>query len=404
MVSIFSKVIFFVIISQSFCGCCKRRGKNNDNQTKLLNGKPSSLGIPKNPDKGGFKIPKNLDKGGFKIPKNLDKGGFEIPKNLDKGGSSIYRKPVINTEIPLKNEAGINNYGPIYNYLRYVSSYFDRILPENLTVSLLKKTVSKYFNFCEHRLVLRFFKDETIIEGIGDDTMINNLDYNRFEIAFNNDSNDCCGKDICMYEIEYKMDGADNAKKEYEEAKLAFENEKVKLEAAKLQKIMENKEKKYISALNVVRKTENKKEIEPLPLDVYSPSIFEPIKNYFSNLFDKRERCFFTKDHHVINGVENDIKTVIDLLENKVIYAETVNEKYKINMNIKTLTGKDINIEADPFSHIFHLKEKFRRKEGNPIKTQRLINQGKKLDDSKVLFDYGIITDATLHNVFRSNY
>eukprot|EP01084_Bolivina_argentea_P034967 64806_1 len=68
---------------------------------------------------------------------------------------------------------------------------------------------------------------------------------------------------------------------------------------------------------------------------------------------------------------------------------------------VKTLTGKTISIDTNDASTIFTIKESIQEKEGIPPEQQRLIFNGRQLEDEVGIKEYGITRASILHLVLR---
>merc|ERR1711991_571499 len=68
-------------------------------------------------------------------------------------------------------------------------------------------------------------------------------------------------------------------------------------------------------------------------------------------------------------------------------------------IKVKTLTGKEIEIDIEPEDRIERIKERVEEKEGIPPAQQRLIFGGKQMADDKTAAEYNVEGGAVLHLV-----
>lgn len=68
---------------------------------------------------------------------------------------------------------------------------------------------------------------------------------------------------------------------------------------------------------------------------------------------------------------------------------------------IKTLQGKNITLNVSDTDTISSIKDKIKDIEGIPQDQQRLVFNGKQLEDGNTIGDYGIQSDSSIHLVLR---
>ncbi|OJT15509.1 Ubiquitin-like protein 1 [Trametes pubescens] len=68
-------------------------------------------------------------------------------------------------------------------------------------------------------------------------------------------------------------------------------------------------------------------------------------------------------------------------------------------IKVKTLTGKEIELDIDPEDPVSRIKEKVEEQSGVPPPQQRLIYAGRQMADDKVVKEFNISAGAVLHLV-----
>jgi len=105
---------------------------------------------------------------------------------------------------------------------------------------------------------------------------------------------------------------------------------------------------------------------------------------------------------------------VLERLTGWITFGLLVNEEIRENLKhrylfgddfdimlikVKTLTGKEIEIDIEPTDKVERIKERVEEKEGIPPPQQRLIFSGKQMNDERTAADYKVQGGSVLHLV-----
>merc|ERR1712121_363434 len=98
----------------------------------------------------------------------------------------------------------------------------------------------------------------------------------------------------------------------------------------------------------------------------------------------------------IFREIKNYIKLPLIIL---FCYCGTLIQYSIMLIKVKTLTGKEIEIDIEPTDKVERIKERVEEKEGIPPPQQRLIFSGKQMNDEKTAADYKVQGGSVLHLV-----
>jgi ubiquitin-like protein Nedd8 len=122
-----------------------------------------------------------------------------------------------------------------------------------------------------------------------------------------------------------------------------------------------------------------------------APSDEEELANQSPTRGQKRRNSLTDdEDKSTINYVSHKIKRM------RIACNDT---KFEVNITVKTLLGKNLNVTIELREKIASLKQRLAAMAGVPAEQQRLIYNGKTLADGRTFYDYAIKDGALIHMV-----
>lgn len=127
-----------------------------------------------------------------------------------------------------------------------------------------------------------------------------------------------------------------------------------------------------------------------------------PPYDYISKIFD-HVLCEFRKEEHLWWGINNTPVRTLNDLRNDIytIYHNADMLPKKIQIFVKTLTGKTITLHIDDNSSVDQLFELISKKENIPEEQMRLVYGGKQLEIGRDIREYYIMRESTIHLICR---
>ena len=250
-----------------------------------------------------------------------------------------------------------------------LTSFKDKF-SDSMTVKDLRLLVSSYTNIKDENLLMKLeFEFNGIMKDYGLNTKI--FDYIYLKVY-----------DISYFPINININYYEKTvfldlNKKIEEVKIKVNSElKIPKERQEFyldERLLYNEGKTDIlnSGYTFLNELNNNEMQYPIPYDIY-------YMNQKLDLFD------LLITYNIKNG---------DMLELK--------KRYNMQIFVKTMTGKTITISISPEDKIFVLKFFIQLREGVPPDQQRLVFDGRQLEDNRSLADFNIQKESTIHWVLR---
>jgi ubiquitin C len=151
--------------------------------------------------------------------------------------------------------------------------------------------------------------------------------------------------------------------------------------------------------------------LKTIPLDVELSDSIESIKTRIQSkegIPPNLQKFIFLgeelDDRRTLADYKVQNKSIINLLfkhPSDVQISPDIQTSSSIQVLIKTLTGKVIELTVETSDLVENLRNKIKNKEGIPPSQQRLIFGGNQLEDGKTLAEYNVENGSTIHLVLR---
>ncbi|KAJ3496206.1 hypothetical protein NLG97_g2836 [Lecanicillium saksenae] len=140
----------------------------------------------------------------------------------------------------------------------------------------------------------------------------------------------------------------------------------------------------------------------PLPRANRQPFRPCPSSRFTSTTLQILSSTPYTKTHIIAHHVDQVRLQLAQLLRHKsrpLLSGRPPANETCVFARVRTLTGKEIELDIESGYKVSQIKEKVEEKEGIPPVQQRLIYGGKQMTDDKTAADYDLKGGDTLHLV-----